>query len=326
MKHLESFQNYNIQDLEPTNESLRRIIGLLLKELRRKFTPKWLRPKPLPKAPKLNFKPNIGLLDPHKKQIVTEFHGVVEGMLGKETADRIASTFTDASIVTGVEGKKLVDWVGKEIRPKLASAREGSEGIYMDELLNLLSAFKEGKMTADEILKYLPENLAGGSVFRKNVYDSLLKATKSADDVADLPLWQKLAMNKGSEPAKRGRVLGGAAAELSQKPANLVMLGRHLPNRISNRWFDANVKYINFDIMKAGNSGIDNIQKLNRAISLSIETKNFNYIPSKGFEKLGFPEPFSFRNFLKSQVLDADATINRIDSKSGEWSLTFKFD
>lgn len=318
MKHLESFQNYSIRDLEPTNENLRRILGLLFKELVRKFTPKWLRPKPLPKIPNLKFKANPGLLSPHKQQIVTEFHGVVEGMLGKQAADKISGSFTDASLITGVEGQRVVDWVGKEIRPKLASAREGSEGIYMDELLNLLSAFKEGKMTADDIVKYLPENLAGGVPFRKNVYDSLVSSTKVADDVANLPLWQKMAMGKSSVPGKGTSRVGGAAGDA------MVELGRHLPQRISNRWFGDNIKNIDFNIMKTGNSGIDSIEGLNRAIAKAIETKNFTYIPGKGFEKLGFKTPSSFRQFIKSQV-ENGATINRVDSKSGEWSLTFKW-
>lgn len=105
--------------------------------------------------------------------------------------------------------------------------------------------------------------------------------------------------------------------QVRQKPVGGTFTNKFSTNRISNRSFSPEYSWLNdIDASKIKNWG-KGIDDYNKTIAKAIETGDYQYISSGGFEKFGID---NFRDFLKNNI----KTVNEVNPLTGRWSVTFK--
>lgn len=235
---------------------------------------------------------NIGEIEKERIKLLYESHGII---LSEEN-------------IWGEIAKKALSWAGKN-EDDIAKIFKTSEVVLAKSIDDIVSGALKSKNIAalDDIQAklmhfYNPSSLpAKVPDAQKQMVNFLNGFSKSKGKVK----WSEFRDEvQGIKP----NVTQGASQSASHAVPDM-MKGK----RVSNNWFGRNEIYIDWDkILNA-----KNLNDYNKTISKAIQTGDYQYVSSGGFEKFGIK---NFRQYLRDNIVK----INEVDPTTGRWSVMFK--
>jgi hypothetical protein len=232
--------------------------------------------------------------------------------------------FLNEESIWGVLAKKAISWAGKNEDDiiKLFKTTEVALAKSIDDIVSLAAKSKNLAQLDDLQAKLMHfYNPSGGQVeaAKQNVVKFLNAYSKSKgkanwkvirDEVSGASPQQR----PQPKPSSQGQNPNDDYVQFSTNPIGAISGNKFSGNRVSNRTLESYLNKIDSSVIKNWGGGLGNYNKL---IARAIETGDYQYISSKGFEYLGITD---FRKFLKNNI----AKVNEVIPETGRWSVTFK--
>jgi hypothetical protein len=226
------------------------------------------------------------VISEQKQHLAKLFGGNVDDII-KSYGDDVAKSLDD---VLGKVFSKPGNIVTKGGEQYLKSA-SGAE-IHLNIIKGGLDQVAKGKLQPDDVLKFLPRNLADGTEFRLIFQNAFNKRIASMNAVGRQAALKPLVdIMSDSSPFRKMSMLG-------------------------SNWMEQNAK--NIDFSKITNA--KTVDELNNLIAKALKSGDYSMISRGGFEKFGVS---NFREFLqKSLNLEKRMTAS-VSPGNGTWVYNF---
>jgi hypothetical protein len=242
-------------------------------------------------------------------------------LLNEEEKDNIRIMYESYGIFLnednafGSIARKAVAWAGKNEDDiiNLFKTTEVALAKSIDDIISVASRSKNITQLDDLQAKlmhfYNPSGQASGVAAAKQ---NTVKFLNGYSKAKGKPNWKVVRDEVSGTPQTPKSQDFNKTAPVGKNSVDVNLGNKLSGNRVSNKSFNP----ADIDHTKITNweGSFDNY---NKTIARAIETGDYRYISSRGFEKFGIVD---FRHFLKNNI----KKINELDPSTGRWSVIFE--